>query len=250
VPAAGVAVVLVGLLAGLLVGLLSALVMTGAAAPSLVDDPGSLTRWGLPVVRTLSDLAAALTIGLLVVAAYVLPAAGWPPDGAPARQGARSEQGRPYDDGRLGGLTLTATRLATATGTFWVLCSAAVLVLTYSSIAGTPVGGAGFTDQLARFATSIEPLRALLLSTLLVVVAVTGTALATGHSAVGWMALVALLALVPLALTGHSAGARGHELAVDALAAHLVGAWSTPSCGWAAGLGWLARTAPWWSARP
>ena len=203
-----------------LVGLLVGLVTTGAAAASLVEDPGSLTRWGLPVVRVLSDLAAALTIGLLVVAAYVVPAAGWPPgaDDATARRTGRSD-----DDGRLGGLTLSATRLATATGTLWVICSAAVLVLSYSSISGTPVTGAGFADQLAQFATSIELLRALLLSTLLAAVAVTGTALATRHSTVGWMALVSLLALVPLALTGHAAGTRGHELAVDALAAHLVG---------------------------
>ena len=222
-------------LGGLLVGLLT----TGAAGASLVDDPGALTRWGLPLVRGLSDLAAALTVGLLVVAAYIVPAAGWAPDAGDATAaatgrsggvrsgggrsgGGRSGGGRSSAVGRLGGLTLVTARMATVTGTFWVLCSAVVLVLSYASISGTPVTGAGFAEQLAQFAPSIQLLRSLLLSTLLAAVAVTGTALATRHSTMGWMALVALLALVPLALTGHGGG-HGHELAVDALAAHLVG---------------------------
>lgn len=202
------------------------LVITGAAAAGVVDDPGALTRWGLPLAQVLRDLAAALTIGLLVVAAYILPATG------------RPTEGRDHDR-RLGGPTLVATRLAATSGMVWVVASAAVLVLGYSSIAGTSVTAPGFADQLVQFATSIQPLRVVLISTVLAGVAVTGAALATRHTTVGWMAVIALLALVPLALTGHAAGATNHEQAVDGVAAHLVGV-----SVWVGGLAALALLRP------
>src|SRR3712207_4131795 len=49
------------------------LVLSGAAAPSVLGDPGTLVRWGLPVVETLGQLAAALTVGSLVLAVCILP---------------------------------------------------------------------------------------------------------------------------------------------------------------------------------
>ncbi len=60
------------MLVGLLVG-------HGAQAPLAgLLDPGALVRWGLPVARTVHDLAAALTIGSLVLgcggAARAVPA--------------------------------------------------------------------------------------------------------------------------------------------------------------------------------
>ena len=200
-------------LAGVVVGLMSG----GAAAGGLIGDPGAVTRWGLPLARTLSDLAAALTVGLLTVTVFVLPAHGWErEEGTPAPT--HAGQGP-----RLGGVSLTATRLAASAGTLWVVAAAAVVVLSYSSLAGTPLTAPGFAAQLGSFVTSIDLLRALLASTLLAAVAATGATLATRHSTVGWMAVVSLVALLPVALTGHSAALRGHELAVDSLAAHLTG---------------------------
>ncbi|MGL5929663.1 MAG: cytochrome C oxidase assembly protein, partial [Dermatophilaceae bacterium] len=46
---------------------------TGAAAPLALADPGPVVRWGLPVVSTLSALAASATAGLLVLAAFLVP---------------------------------------------------------------------------------------------------------------------------------------------------------------------------------
>ena len=40
-----------------------------------LPDAGPIVRLGLPVTRSLQDLAAALTVGLLVLAACVLPPA-------------------------------------------------------------------------------------------------------------------------------------------------------------------------------
>lgn len=193
--------------------LLVGLAVTAGAAASLVDDPGAVTRWGLPIAEALRDIAAAVTVGLLVLAAWALPAGTWRSPTSP----------RADVDTRLAGACAVAVRLAALAATGWVVCGAVALVLSYSSIAGVPVTAPGFVDQLTTFATEIDLLRALLISTTLAAVVAVGGAFATRHATVGALALVALLALTPLALTGHAAGTRGHELAVDSLAGHLVG---------------------------
>jgi hypothetical protein len=63
-----VAAVAVVIPAGLLAGAF-------AAPVAGLPDTGALVRWGLPVVRAIHDLAAASTIGLLVVAATIIPEA-------------------------------------------------------------------------------------------------------------------------------------------------------------------------------
>jgi cytochrome c oxidase assembly factor CtaG len=219
-----------GLLAvAALVACMLALTATGAAAASLIDDPGALTRWGLPVARVVSDLAAALTVGLLVIAATVLPADGWA-----AR--ARSEHEGPA---LLDGVTARAARLASGTGAVWVASGAAVIVLTYSRVSGLPLSDPRFANGLSVFVTDIELLRSLLVSVLVAAVVTTGAAVATRHTTVALMAVLALFALLPVALTGHAAGSASHEVAVDSLAAHLVGVTV-----WVGGLAALALLRP------
>lgn len=223
-PRLAVGALLTGALGAVIVGV----VVTGAAAATIIDDPGALTRWALPLVRVLADVAAAISVGLLVLAALVLPTDGWPGDSS----------GEPAG-GQLGGVTLVATRMASAAGLVWVAASALGIVLTYATLAGTPPTAAGFLTQLATFVPQVALLRALLISTLLAAVAAVGAALATRHTTVGALTLVALLAVVTLALTGHAASTRGHELAVDSLAAHLIGVTV-----WVGGLVGLAALRP------
>ena len=56
----------------------------GAARPSVLADPGAITRWGLLLTRTTHDVAAMCTLGVLAVAVLVLPtsAGGLLPDAA------------------------------------------------------------------------------------------------------------------------------------------------------------------------
>lgn len=183
VVAAGVAV-----LVGLLIG-------HGAQAPLAgLLDPGAAVRWGLPFVRVVHDLAAAVTIGALVLAAVALP-----------------EPARPR-----------AVRLAAGAGIVWVAAGLLVLVLTYADFAGVSLGTAGFSQQLGEFVQSFDLGRAMVTSLLLAFVVATGAALARSLTAIGWLAVLALLAVVPLALAGHAAGSSDHEMAVDSLGAHLV----------------------------
>jgi putative copper resistance protein D len=218
----GVPVPLVGLAA--LAAVLAGIVTTGAAAPSLLADAGAFTRWGQPLVRAVSDVSGTLTIGLLVTVACLLPAASSPTDTHAAD---------------LTGLPERVTRWAAATGAVWVGAGAIGIVLTYAKLAGQSPFSPGFASQLGYFVTDLEVMRSLLVAVLLSAVAATGAAVATRRSTVGWMAVVALASLLPLALTGHAAGSNDHETAVDSLAFHLIGVTV-----WVGGLAALAILRP------
>jgi putative copper resistance protein D len=202
-------------------------VLTGAAAPSLLADAGPTARWGQPLIRVVSDVSGTLTIGLLVVAACLLPG---------RRRDDPADGPRPPD---LTALQERATRWASGAGAVWVAAGAVGIVLTYAKLAGQSPFSAGFTSQLGYFITDLEIMRSLLISVLLSAVVATGAAVATRRNTVGWMAVVALGALLPIALTGHAAGSNDHETAVDSLAFHLIGVTV-----WVGGLAALAVLRP------
>ena len=70
-----------------------------APVPGL-PDPGALVRWGLPVVRVVHDVAAAVTVGLLVLAATSSPRRPHEPPGH--RHPAGLGRGRRVGRGRAG----------------------------------------------------------------------------------------------------------------------------------------------------
>ncbi|MFC7162814.1 cytochrome c oxidase assembly protein [Aquipuribacter hungaricus] len=188
------------LVAGL--GVLAALAALVAAvlAPrtvTLLADPGTLTRWGLPAVEGVHHLALALTVGALVMAVLVLPV------GSPA--------------------AARATQVATGAGAVWTLAAVGVLVLTYASVSGTPPTAPAFGDQLAGFLTGFSLGQSLLVTVLLAAAATTVAAAATGPRSTALATALALAALLPIGLTGHSGSAEGHETAVTAMGLHLVG---------------------------
>ncbi len=217
------------------VAVVAGLVVSGAVAPGVLGDPGAVVRWGLPVVETLGELAAALTLGSLVLAIAVLPrvavatpASARSSGGAdparpprPVRPARAPRAGAPVVDGRAYPAVLT---LAGAAASVWTALAVVQLVLTYASIAGRPVGGPGFGAELGLFVGQVSMGRTLL--GIAVVAAVTSAvALAvTTPTGAAWAAVLALVALVLQSQTGHAAGATNHELAVSSLFLHLVGA--------------------------
>ena len=60
------------LLAVALVAMLAALAFGGGAAPLLIQDPGPVARYGLPVAKLVVNLGAAGMIGALVLAVFAL----------------------------------------------------------------------------------------------------------------------------------------------------------------------------------
>ncbi|WP_311836159.1 cytochrome c oxidase assembly protein [Cellulomonas fimi] len=194
------------------------MLFSGAAGPVVLRDPGPLVRWGLPVTQTLVELAAALTIGSLVLAVCVLPRRA-ARTAAAAQRSARRES--VVVDGRAYPAVLT---LAGSAAVVWTALSMVQLVLTYARIAGRPIGGPTFGSGLGVFVGEIALGRTLLGIT---VVAAATSALAlvvATPTGAAWATALALVALVLQSQTGHAAGAADHELATASMFLHLGGA--------------------------
>jgi putative copper resistance protein D len=98
------------------------------------------------------------------------------------------------------------------------------LVFAFLSLVPMTLFDLGFFTQFAYFAQAI-PLGQTWLVTILLTASISLIALLAqrpGHAAAG--GALAVVALLPMALTGHAAGDQGHSTAVTALALHMVGA--------------------------
>ncbi|WP_432498872.1 cytochrome c oxidase assembly protein [Kineococcus gypseus] len=184
-------------LAAACAALLVALAAAGGLAPPVLGDPGPLVRYGLPLARTVHDLSAAVAVGGAAVAALLLPH----PSPAWSR----------------------AVRAGAAAAGAWTLSALLVLVLTAVDVIGAAPGAPGFGAQFAQFAQELDLGRALLVTTLLAAAAATVGAAATTPVGAAWAAVLSVLALLPLSLSGHAAGSASHQTAVNSLALHLVG---------------------------
>jgi cytochrome c oxidase assembly factor CtaG/putative copper export protein len=213
------------LLAGVVLGSL-ALVLTGAAAPTVVGDSGPLGRWGLPTAKFLFNTALTLTIGALVLAVGVLP----------------RTQGRRGDVDPDWVRLLTIGQVASSVLT---VSSVAVLVFTYVDTAGAQAYAGDFSAQLWSFITAIDLGRLWLGITALAAVANLCVFAFRSFAGVAVALAASLVPIGLLALLGHSAEASGHTQAVGSLAVHLVGVVL-----WAGGLLSLALLAPGLTRRP
>ncbi|MGI8459736.1 MAG: cytochrome c oxidase assembly protein [Propionibacteriaceae bacterium] len=223
-PAGRPYAVLVGALLVMVATVLAVAGATGllAVVTPVEFDPGTLVRYGLPVSRAVHDAAAAVTIGLLVVAAWCV---------GPDRGTARGPAGGGRSAVALSDVQRWMVRAAAATGVAWLAAAVVVAVLTAADVTAIPVGTPGFGTVALSFLGQIELGRSLLVSLLVVAVTVVVAALATRVTVAAAAAVLAVLALLPLALGGHSAGSRDHANAVSSLAIHLVGV-----CVWVGGL--------------
>lgn len=185
------------------VPLIAVTVLAGAGelSPTGVADPGPATRWGLPVVRALRDAAAAAMIGLLAMAALALP--------------------REDDRDVLSPIQRTAARCAALAGAAWTTCSVAIIVMTFAQLAGIGVVDAALSPQLGTFLLKDEQGRLLVASALLVAVATGAAWSLTREVPLILTSVVAVAALLPLALTGHTATAVNHDAAVNLPWLHL-----------------------------
>ena len=182
----------------LAVGAISGLAFAGSAAPLALADPGPIVRWGLPLVRGLTDLATAVAIGSLVLAAFATPNGSW--------------QLRRLLD------------LAGISAAVWAAAGSVTTVMTYLSVTGTGFSAAkSFGDGLWLFVFNIKLGQNLALNVaagaLVAILSFTITRLVPTL----FVAALALAGLIPLAISGHAAGTQGHAMAVNGLGMHLVG---------------------------
>jgi putative copper resistance protein D len=182
-----------------LVAAVAAALLTGAVAPLDLADPGPVVRWGLPLVSTVATLASSATVGLLGLAAFLVPE-------------------RTSTERRA-----AATRFAARAAALWAVAALLEVVLTFASLAGTPLSSPSLPSQLISFTWELETTRVLLISALVAVVVAVAAAFTSRRAPMAWLAVLTLLAVVILALTGHAAGSASHEDAVNSLGAHLLG---------------------------
>ncbi|GAA2015398.1 CopD family protein [Nakamurella flavida] len=192
------------LLCGLL-GLAAALVLGGAAAPTLVaglPDAGGATTWALPAAVHLAQAAAVLSLGALLVPALL--------------------RGLPAD--RVVTPVARAQHTAVAAGAVAVLTTVLVYGLTLSDLVGRPLLAAVTSAGLAELA-DFRPGRVLIVTALLGLAA---TAAAAGRSVTARRTALPLAAaaLGSWALGGHTAQG-SEDITAPAMLVHVLaaGAW-------------------------
>ncbi|MFI6048273.1 cytochrome c oxidase assembly protein [Nocardia sp. NPDC051321] len=194
-------------LTGAIAAVVAALVVGLSAAQALsllgIPDPGSLTTYGLPAVRALADLSAALTVGSLLFAAFLVP---------------------PQANGLLDVGGYRAVRRASNFALIWACCAALLIPLTVSDTTGQPVKDTLRPEALWRAIDQIELAGAWRTTVLFALIVAVGARVALRW---GWTPVLfgaSIVTMMPLALTGHSSSGGAHDLATNSLILHLVSA--------------------------
>ena len=178
----------------------AAVVGKGADAP-VIADPGVVSRWGLLVLRTVYDLSAMATIGVLVVAVLLLPAAS----------------------GELSTHSQRLVRVAGRWSAGWAAAGVLSVPLVLSDVVGIPVWEVLAPDVLP-LAADLPQTRALMSSAWLAALVAVGSRRCRS-AALGWLLLVTGVgALLPLLLTGHTGHGDQQAAAVVGLATHVLAA--------------------------
>ncbi|GAA3212093.1 cytochrome c oxidase assembly protein [Dactylosporangium siamense] len=212
----------IALLATLVVALRWGGGITGRSIAGL-PDAGALTTWGLPLIRTAVDIGCVATVGWCVTAAFLLPSLKAGPDG-----GGRHGAGQ-----LLGPAGYRMLRRASWWAAGWAVAALLTLPLTLSDLLGRPVSDLTF-DGVRSLAWSVNLGQSALTQAVLAAIVAVGGRLVLTRTGAAVIAIIACAAAVPPALTGHSAGAGDHQLAVTSLAVHMLAA-----ALWVGGLGAL-----------
>jgi putative copper export protein len=187
-----------------LVGLLVLALVVGGARPAAenggLPGAGPLVSWGLPVATLAGRIAAVGTVGALLSAAVLLPG----------------------PKGRLPAASAGALRAASLWALAWVTATALGAVLTVAEIAGVPLtsltASSGWT-----FLTQLAAGHAAVLVTAAAGCIAVAARRCTGTGGAAVLLAAAGVALViPTVLTGHSAVAENHALAVTNLSVHVL----------------------------
>ena len=169
----------------------------GSLKQSLIGGSSESVQWVQAISKYVSQLASAISIGTLVLAAFALS------DKSPA--------------------LARALRLSAAAAAVWTIAALTNFLFTFLSVSGSALSfDNGFGQSLWLFATDIELGIALAIHLLMAAALTVLTVAFSSLTATAFMAAIGLASLIPLALISHSAGTAGHALAVNALGLHLV----------------------------
>jgi len=164
-------------------------------------DPGLFTGWGLPISRLLCDTAGVACVGALLAAAFLFPASG----------------------GRPGAAGTRMLRWASVAAWVWCAASLAQFAFTVSDLVGRPLPGALTRHNISNVLDAVAQPRALLIVAGLTLAIAVGAGTARKLDTSAWLAVAAIAALLPVAMTGHAHGSGGHDLATVTGGLHVVG---------------------------
>ncbi|MRH89254.1 copper resistance protein CopD [Nocardia sp. SYP-A9097] len=204
----------VAALGGAVTAVVAALVVGLSASQALsllgIPDPGPLTTYGLPAVRAVADLAAALTIGSLLFAAFFVP---------------------PQENGLLDVGGYRALRRAGNAALVWAGASALLVPLTLSDTTGQPFMDSLRPESVWKAADQVDVAGSWRFTVFFVLALAVGCRLALRWGWTPALLLLSVLSLLPVALTGHSSAGGAHDIATNSLILHLLSA-----CFWVGGL--------------
>jgi len=186
-----------------LVTLIAALLYGGGAGGSAIGgitSPGDLTRWGLPVTRTLLDVSGAVTVGLLGLAMAV-----------------------PLRDGRLDPDGMRAFHAATWSSVVLAVAAGCTHLFTLSDLVGRPLPDALAGDSFASFTAEVAEGRAYAAVVVIALTVTAATRLVVTRGGIVATFVLALTLWVPLGLVGHASSGDYHHSAVVSLLFHLIG---------------------------
>ncbi|CAH0204783.1 Inner membrane protein YebZ [Microbacterium oxydans] len=190
---------LVVLLAAALVGVVVALVIGGGAAPLLLQDPGPFVRWAIPVAKLVMNVSSAAMLGSLVLALFAL----------------RSES-KPFD---------AALNVASVGAAVFTVSAGFTGFLTFMAAFNPKLSiEAEFGSQLGRYLLQTPLGQSWLITTILgSVITVLAFAWRTWTPTL-ITAILAAASFLPLATQGHSGELSGHNVAVNSILLHTIGA--------------------------
>lgn len=169
-----------------------------------LPDPGEVTRKGIVVVRVVATAAGVVCVGSLLLAAFLIP-------------GQRS--------GEIGTDGYAALRTAAVAASGWLVATLAAMLFTAAEGVSAPVGELVLSPRKLGFAIdALEQPKAWLTTSLLVLALTVGCRLALSWRGAVGMFLLAVFALLPVAVTGHSSSGGSHDVATNSLVYHLVAA--------------------------
>jgi cytochrome c oxidase assembly factor CtaG/putative copper export protein len=174
---------------------------TPGDTPEGLPDPGPLTAVALPVLSVLDDLLAVLVVGSLLVPLLTM------------RRPGDEVRGRPFR-------ALWAVRPLALT---WATVTLGVVVFTVSDQFAVPVWQLT-TDLVGQVLTQTDQGQALFVQLVLVLAVGAGSRWALEPREIGAVLGLALVALVPAVLTGHTAQSGSHDAAVVSMLVHVWGA--------------------------
>ncbi|MBM4569044.1 copper resistance protein CopD [Rhodococcus hoagii] len=169
-----------------------------------LPNPGSLTVYGLPALMALGEVSAIVMVGSLLLATVLVP---------PQLSGVLDV------DGYL------AVRTAGFAAAIWALCAALLVPLSLSDSSGQPLSFV-FADPgpFIRAIADLDVPRAWAWTALVSIAVAVMCRITLRHKWTPLLLVLAVVALMPRALSGHSASGGSHDIATNSLVFHLVAA--------------------------